>query len=82
MTPQSQKNLDCVDIPLTLIILGPFQVSVQMEKDEPKNEIAPASTSDKEVGKNESSGKGNQKYFWNFHKSKTKYMEKTRTTYF
>ena len=59
---------------LILILLGSVQVSLQMGEDEPKNEIAPASTSDKEVGKNESSGKGNRKYFWNFHKSKTKYM--------
>ena len=56
-TPESQKKLDCLHFPLTLIILGPVQVSVHMEEDEPKNEIAPASTSDKEVGKNESSGK-------------------------
>ena len=59
---------------LILILLGSVQVSLQMGEDEPKNEIAPASTSDKEVGKNESSGKGNQKYFWKFHKRKTKYM--------
>ena len=55
------RVLSPLHLPLTLIILGPFQVSVQMEQDEPKNEIAPASTSDKEVGKNESSGKGNRK---------------------
>jgi hypothetical protein len=42
---------------LTLICLGIFQVSVQIEQDEPKNEIAPASTSDKREGKNEHSGK-------------------------
>ena len=46
---------------LILILLGSVQVSLQMGEDEPKNEIAPASTSDKEVGKNESSGKGNRK---------------------
>jgi len=34
---------------------GPVQVSVQMEQDEPKNEIALASTSNKEVGKKENS---------------------------
>ena len=45
--PKSQKN-----VYLTLIILGSVQVSVQMGEDEPKNEIAPASTSNKEVGKN------------------------------
>ena len=57
-TPESQKKLDCpLDLPSTLIILGPVQVSVQMEQDEPKIEIAPASTSDKEVGKNENLGK-------------------------
>ena len=54
---ESQKNLNCLHFPLTLIILGPVQVSVQMEQDEPKNEIAPASTSDKDVGKNENLGK-------------------------
>ena len=37
-----------------------------MEEDEPKNEIAPASTSDKEVGKNENSGMLNGKYFGTF----------------
>ena len=37
---------------LILILLGSVQVSVKMEEDEPKNEIAPASTSDKEVGEN------------------------------
>ena len=42
---------------LILILLGSVQVSLQMGEDEPKNEIAPASTSDKEVGKNESLGK-------------------------
>ena len=57
-TPESQKKLYCpLDLPSTLIILGPVQVSVQMEQDEPKNEIAPASTLDKEVGKNEKLGK-------------------------
>ena len=50
--PKSQKN-----VYLTLIILGSVQVSVQVEQDEPKNEIAPASTLDKEVGKNENLGK-------------------------
>ena len=43
-----------------------------MGEDEPKNEIAPASTSDKEVGEN--LGKWNQKYFWNFHLRKIEYM--------
>ena len=42
---------------LILILLGSVQVSLQMGEDEPKNEIAPASTSDKEVGKNENLGK-------------------------
>ena len=46
---------------LILILLGSVQVSVQMEQDEPKNEIAPASTLGKEVEKNENLGKWNQK---------------------
>ena len=57
---------------LILILLGSVQVSLKMGKDEPKNEIAPASTSDKEVGKH--LGKWNQKYFWNFHLRKIEYM--------
>ena len=60
---------------LILILLCSVQVSVQMGEDEPKNEIAPASTSDKEVGKNENLGKWNQKYFWNFHLRKIEYRK-------
>ena len=48
-TPESQKKLDCLHIPLTLIILGPVQVSVQMEQDKPENVISPASLSEKDV---------------------------------
>ena len=41
---ESQKNLY-----LILIILGSVQVSVQMEQENPENEISPASTSDKDA---------------------------------
>ena len=55
--PESRDSGKSEKFRLTLICLGIFQVSVQMEQDEPKNEIAPASTSDKKEGKNENSGK-------------------------
>ena len=48
-TPESQKKLDCpLDLPSTLIILGPVQVSVQMEQDEQENEKSPDSTTNKD----------------------------------
>ena len=55
--PESRDSGKSEKFRLTLICLGIFQVSFQMEQDEPKNKIDPGSTSDKKEGKNEHSGK-------------------------
>ena len=71
--PESRDSGKSEKFRLTVICLGIFQVSVQMEQDKPKNEIAPGSTSDKKEEKNENSGNWNRKYFWNFRLLKIDY---------